>query len=371
MGVVIREVQPEAPDAFLALPRAVYRHDRWCCLPTEAAVARQLTLPDYAGRQRLLLALRDGAPAARVAARLSPGLRDAGGAPVGLLGLFEAHPDAEATEALLRAAASWLVERGAGRVIGPMDGDTWHRYRLAIGPFSSPPFLMEPYNPPYYAEMWLAAGFQPFETYYSKVVRHLQEAVDKTARIADRVLRHGYTLRALNPARWADDLRVLHSLSVEIFKRNALYTPIAWPEFLALYDGSRPLVDPAFVWFACTPDGREVGFVFAFPDNFRAVAAMHGRRTPWARLRFALLRGRTHTLNIKTLGVLPACEGTGLASALMHRVYSSAVGRGFTAANLCLIRDGNASGRLDAGEGELLRRYVLYQRAPPPPSGAP
>ena len=63
-----------------------------------------------------------------------------------------------------------------------MDGDTWHRHRLNVGPFDDPPFLLEPYNPPYYPEIWEEAGFQVLARYFSKqvdpaaVVAHLRAA---------------------------------------------------------------------------------------------------------------------------------------------------------------------------------------------------
>jgi hypothetical protein len=45
---------------------------------------------------------------------------------------------------------------------------------------------------------------------------------------------------------------------------------------------------------------------------------------------------------------------------LMQRFYAMAVQNGYKRVNLCLISNGNASGRMDAGLGQPLRRYRLY-----------
>jgi len=278
-----------------------------------------------------------------------------------MIGFFEALDDGPAAHALFDRAVAWLRARGAGRIVGPMNGDTWHAYRLNIGPFDRPPFLMEPYNPPYYRALWESRGFRALEGYSSTYVTRLEEAEKNTAAIARRCERHGYVLERMDLDRFERELDRLYELSRAIFEDNFLYAPLSRDEFGALYAGSRALLDRDLVWFARSPKGEDVGFVFAFADCFRAVRAMRGRRTPAARLKFLLLRRRTDTVNIKTLGVRPAARGSGVALLLMNRVYRAIREKGFRRANLCLMRDGNPSARMDGGQGQALRRYVLYQ----------
>jgi hypothetical protein len=66
-------------------------------------------------------------------------------------------------------------------------------------------------------------------------------------------------------------------------------------------------------------------------------------------------------VNVKTLGILPEHRRARLSYALAYRVYRRARELGLSRANLCLIRDGNPSGKLDAGRGTELRRYTLYR----------
>ncbi len=317
--------------------------------------------PEFSDCQEAVLVRRGSTPVARAVARLSPLHRTPVGAPYGMIGFFEAMNDREAVSALFDRAVSWLRERGAGPVIGPMNGDTWHNYRLNIGPHDQPPFLMEPYQPLYYQALWERYGFRPLEGYSSTFVTRLDAAIENTEAIARRCEKHGYVLERIALNRFERELGRLYELSCAVFEGNFLYSPISRDEFIGLYADSRRLLDPDLIWFARSPAGQDVGFVFAFADCFRAVRAMAGRRTALARLTFLLLKGRTDAVNIKTMGVRPEVRGSGVALLLMNRIYRTAREKGFRRANLCLMRDGNPSARMDGKQGHLLRRYALYQ----------
>ncbi|MHC5032834.1 MAG: hypothetical protein ACYTGU_18465, partial [Planctomycetota bacterium] len=77
-------------DAFLDLPAAVYRDLPRSGAPPRAAVQARLLSERFRGARRILVAIENGGPVARVVARISPSLRDAAGCPVGMLGEFEA-----------------------------------------------------------------------------------------------------------------------------------------------------------------------------------------------------------------------------------------------------------------------------------------
>ncbi len=341
-------------EAFLGLPSEVYRRK-----DVLASLFRQ----EFAGAQRAWVALEGGRPSARIVARRSPTLRDENGLPFGMLGLFEALPGSEAAVSrLFEVSIAWLRETGAGAIIGPMDGDTWHKHRLNAGPWDDPPFLLEPWNPPYYPELWESHGFTVLERYLSKRVEAGLVA-DFLEPKRQAALAAGYRLRRLDPTRFREELRTIYSISVRIFARNFLYTDIPEEEFFALYAGARSLLDPDLVWFAQSPAGEDVGFLFAFPDRFRAVAAMRGRRNPFALLRFFLHRNEADAVNMKTVGVLPEHRRAGLGAALMGQGHRIAREKGYRFANHCLFREGNPSGEMDGGTGRVMRNYHLYRLA--------
>ena len=143
---------------FLDLPAKIYRRDPFFCIPARQKTRSSIFREDFSNRQEMFVAVRNGRPVARLLTRTSSALSCTDGKPYGMIGFFEAENDVEAAHRLFDRAIAWLKKLDSGTIIGPIDGDTWHSYRLNIGPFSEPPFLMEPYNPPYYRQLWESYG---------------------------------------------------------------------------------------------------------------------------------------------------------------------------------------------------------------------
>ena len=331
---------PSARDAFHAVVDAAYAEQPPGSAPVRASVDRGLDRAEFRGAQRILVALEGDRPVARVVARLSPQLRGENGSPYGMLGFFEAESNQLAVDTLFRAAGEWLATHGATRIVGPMDGDTWHRYRVNVGPFVRPPFPLEPWNPPYYRELWERGGFEMLESYSSKWIDDVARLLPKLEAGVARSESRGVRIRGLDPARVRDELATVHALSSEIFREAFLYTPVSREEFLSLYAGVERFLDPGLVVFAETSDGEPVGFVFAYADP--KLPAVH----------------------YKTIGVLERWRRPGVAAALAHHVYSYALRKGLRSGNHALMRDDNRSQALDQELGEVFRRYVLYERKP-------
>lgn len=330
-------------DAFLALAEGIYGDDPDHFPPARDAVLHGMARAEFLGRQRFWMAERKGKTVARLAARISPALFDDGGNPYGLIGFFEARDDPDAVWMLLAAAVKWLREQGAVQVVGPMDGDTWHRYRFNNGPFDERPFLMEPYNPPHYPELWEGCGFRVLEGYFSDRVPDVSKAADALEAKHERACGLGYTFRPLNVARFDEELELLHRLSCAGFHENLLYNPIPLAEFLAMYRGVERLVDPEMVLIARSEGGSEAGFLFCIPD------LLPGNEGP------------SGAFNMKSVAISPEHRRKSLASAMAYLAYRRAAELGIGRCNACLIRDGNPSAALTGGTGAPLRRYSLYR----------
>lgn len=345
VGTELEADSPFVAD-FLDLPFTVYNNaNSWGSvfaassrgLKSRDAVRHQLRrFPPHTARA--FLVTRDALPVARAVAYIDPLLgRDS----IGQIGYFEAFDDSTATALLFENVVRWLRTHSVQRIVGPMDGDTWHRYRLNVGPFEQPFFFLEPINPPYYQQLWESFGFAPLEEYYSMRVDDLREVETAYLSAAQSMREQGYATRAIDLARFEEELTLLFTLTTDIFSGNFLYTPISREEYLKMYVDLRPVLRPEYVTFIYAPSGEPVGFLFGVPDFMEGA-------TP-------------STFNLKTLGIKAAHRRAGLAKGLFSDAYQMALAQGFEAANLCLIRQGNPSGYLDAGKGRQIRTYLLYE----------
>ncbi len=352
---VISIDSPAKHAVFLKLPAMIGAADPGFIPEPAAATRAALDVPEYRGRQAAFLVCSGDTPLARCVARY-------GANNVGTIGFFAAQQDVDVCRLLLEAACNWLREQGATRVLGPMDGDTWHPYRFNLGPYDKMPFLKEPWNPPWYPAMWESCGFAEMDRYYSALMPDPARTAEAFAPFLQRVRRQGYTFRPFRKEAMAEELDVLYALSLEIFPENRHYTPISREAFHALYAGAGPLINPAFCQYCCNAAGKEIGYVFAYPDVAEAVRAMRGKQGLLAKLRFLTNRSRADRVCIKTLGCIPACQGKGVAPALMAVACEAAANAGYAQALMCLMHAGNDSRRLDAGTSELFREYALYVR---------
>ncbi len=353
----------EADDGVVArmkrLRRCVYDGDDHFCRPFEGRLEQELRRPTYIGRQRLFVARRSGEDLACAVARRPEALR-LDGKPVATIGKFEALEDSQATTELLSRAAVWAADKGAETVVGPLSGDTWHTYRFNLGSYDEPPFLREPYNPPYYPVLWENAGFEVLATYHSRRIDDIAGACRHHASRWADAESMGYRIEPMTRERIDEALERVFDMVCVCFADNFLYTPIRRSAFMDLYDGVEILLDEEMSFFLVDEEGRDAGFAFVLPDYARAVRAMKGRKHLWSKAKF-LANRRTKTANIKTFGIMPEHRGKGLASAMAHKYFAAIEDRGFERANICLIHDENVGSiKMDGERGRVLRRYALY-----------
>lgn len=300
-----------------------------------------------ADRPDLTLAAVDAEGRAR--ARVSVWWREAPRVPgevVGVAGHFYAET-AEAAKLVLDAACERLWQAGCTVAYGPMDGNTWRRYRFAVGGDGSAPFFLEPSNPESWPAWWAAAGFAECAGYSSSRIRLPAPADPRAARAAARLEAAGVRIRTLDAARLEAELRAVFAVTLEAFSGAHLYTPAREEDFLARYLSLGSALRAEYVLLA-EHEGRVVGYLFAIPDLSEIA------RT-----------GATRTLVAKTIAVLPRREYAGLGAVLSERMYAIARDAGFADLIHALQYEGNASAKNLSGDGlSLVRRYALYARRP-------
>jgi predicted N-acetyltransferase YhbS len=280
----------------------------------------------------------------RVAAHCSLWWREAPPLPgetVGTLGHYAAR-DAGASDLVLGRALAELRERGCTLAVGPLDGNTWRRYRFITERGEMPRFFLEPDNPGAWPGYFRRVGFETLGRYWSSLVegpRSRDGRVEELGRAAED---RGVRLRTLRPEHFEDELRRIYVVSARSFPGNFLYTPLPEAAFLAQYEKLRAVVDPRLVLLA-EREGEPVGFVFAVPDALQAT------------------RGEAvDRMILKTLAVVPEERRTGLGRLLVGRVQEAAADLGYRAVVHALMHEASHSVAISAHYGRVIRRYELY-----------
>ena len=258
---------------------------------------------------------------------------------LGLIGHFAARDFAAARE-LLAAAGEALRARDCTLVVGPIDGNTWNRYRLVTERGDAPAFFLEPDNPPEWPEYFMELSFAPMAEYFSTIINDLTVRHPRFEEMAAR-WQH-VTIRAANRDCFVEELRRIYSVAAVAFQNNFLYTPICEAEFIAQYEPLLRFLQPELILMA-EHEGRPVGFLFALPDLLQAQRA-----------------APIDTFIVKTVAVLP--EYAGLGSLLVARSHEVGARLGFRRAIHALMHEDNKSRRISQHYSQPLRRYALLAK---------
>ena len=310
--------------AFVDFPYRHYRSDPLWVPPLRRDVATLLSRTEnpffeHAEVAYFLAGRRDGSRVGRIAAIANAAHRQAHPeeAEVGFFGLFESVDDQAVADALFAAAAAWLGERGLTVLRGPMNFSTNDDCGLLVDGFGTPPVVMMPHNPPYYARLLERAGFVKvmdllaYEGGRDAVPARLREAAPRLAE------RHGITLRPLDPKHFWDDVERVKVLYNQAWEKNWGFIPMSDAEMNHLARQLKPVVVPDLVVFASI-GATLIGFAIALPDfNVALRSNRSGRLFPLGLLRILWNQRRIARARVITLGVLPEYRRTG-ADALMY-----------------------------------------------------
>lgn len=263
---------------------------------------------------------------------------------VGAIGHYAAD-DSDSGMKLLQAACGELKRAGCDLAVGPMDGNTWRTYRFTLDRDGAQTYFLEPDHPDEWPTHFTRAGFAMLAEYRSTVCNDLAIRDPRVDALECRLAAHGVTVRPLATERLREELRAIHSVSLEAFAHAFLYQPIAFDELYREYQPMFERLDPALVLLA-ERDGEIVGFAFGVPDWCQAARGV-----------------AVDTTILKTLATRPQRPLGGLGLLLMQRLHDAARRRGMRRVIHALIHEDNRlSLALSRHYAEPMRRYGLFAR---------
>ncbi|MGA3048249.1 MAG: hypothetical protein ABSD67_16565 [Terracidiphilus sp.] len=263
---------------------------------------------------------------------------------VGIIGHYASTGD-EAASAVLAAAIENLREQRCTIAIGPMDGNTWRRYRFVVDAGTEPPFFLEPANPPAWPLEWEQAGFAPLAQYTSALNANLSQADERMVRVGERLNDKGVRIRAAESSSLQRELSRIYSVSQIAFAKNFLYTELPERAYLAQYTRLLSKIRPELLLLA-ERGGDLVGFLFAIPDLAQAA------------------RGQTmDTFILKTVAILPDPSLAGLGALMAEQVQQTGRALGFSRCIHALMYEGNVSRNTSRRYAQLMRRYAIFSRS--------
>ena len=199
---------------------------------------------------------------------------------IGFFGLFETIDDADVAAGLLKAAGEWLAARGAEAIRGPASFTTNEECGLLVDNFS-PPVIMMPYNPPWYAALIEGAGFKKmmdlYCIYQDRKTIEASDSLERLERLVSRAAqRSGITVRSMRAKEKEAEFERFREIYNAAWEKNWGFIPMNDAELQALIDDLGMLVEPKLAFFAEIAD-EPVGFALTIPNFNEALRRAYPR----------------------------------------------------------------------------------------------
>ena len=244
--------------------------------------------------------------------------------PTGGCGFFEAINDQELANQLFDAARLWLVSRGMEAMDGPVNfgpRDSW--WGLLVEGYEFQPLYANPYNPPYYKELFENYGFRNYFNQNSYIWRVNASEANKSIFARAGRLDASYHVENIDMNRLeeaAEDFRVIYNKAWALFSG---VKPMTREEAIEMVREMKPIIDPRIIFFAYFNE-EPIGFFITVPDLNRLIGKFNGKFGLWQKLRLLWdLKVRKSCDRIFGIifGIAPEFHGRGVESAIMVKYY--------------------------------------------------
>jgi GNAT superfamily N-acetyltransferase len=334
--------------AFIELPWRIYRDDpKWVpqllSMAYEAVDTEKHPFYEFA-RLALFNAWRGDQLVGRIAAIDNPRHNETHNDKVGFFGFLEVDNDPETAQALFEAAGEWLRARGKDAIRGPAYPSVNDQYGLLVDGFDSPPVVLMTYNPPYYVDLIVGAGFEkmmnllawyvPTSVYGGIQANQLPE---KLVRVANAVRRrYGFTVRPINMRNLDVEVEKVKLVYRKAWEKNWGAVPLSDHEIDHLVASLKQTADPDLLLIAEDRDGNVAGMAIALPDLNQVLLKAYPR--PGVPEPITLLKLLWHwkvrpcidAVRVLALGVLEQYRGRGVDALLMYETAQAALPKGYT-----------------------------------------
>lgn len=358
-------------DQFIKFPWRIYRNDpAWVpplIIERKAFLDRKRHSFYQHGNAALFLAKRNGEIVGRIMASDDPNYNALHQSNVGCFGLFESTDDVDVAAALLERAAEWLRRRGRSEIMGPIDYSTNYVCGLLIDGFQHPPTVLTAHNPPYYARLIEACGFEKVKDWYAWWFNPDNAPVSRLRRLVDaRARKTSVKIRPIDLRRLADESQRLAAVFNEAWKNNWGFVPFTQAEAKNMATEMRPIIDPRMTLIA-EIDNAPVAFVICVPDINVALHRINGRLTrfglPIGLIKLLYHRRKIRTVRFVALGVLEKYRRAGIAEMLVLQVMEEGASRGFKGELSMTLEDNVLINRfVEAIGAQRYKTYRIFKR---------
>ena len=357
--------------AFIRLPWRLYAQDPLWVPPLK--LERRLHFsslnPYFAhGRWQGWIAWQGDRPVGRISAQVDELHRRHYGEKSGHFGFLECENNPDVMRALVAESERWLAQHQTEVITGPFNFSINQECGLLVDGFDTPPVIMMPHNPRWYAELLEQQGYAGVKDMYAyrinpdfTIPRVMQSLLDRFGK--------SVRLRGLNRKNFKQELETLRDIFNDAWSDNWGFVPFTREEFAELGTSLRLFVPDDFIRIA-EYQGKAVAFIVILPNLNEVLHDLDGNLFPSGVFKIiqALRKRRIRTGRIPLMGVRKELQNTPLGVALallvIHNLRQPVIDRGIEDVELSWILEDNQGMRsiLERAGSRLYKTYRIYRK---------
>jgi len=313
----------------------------------------------------LFIAEHNGEIAGRISAVVDHRFNDHHGTKTGHFGFFECIDNQETANLLFRVAGDWLKDKGMTDVLGPASPGMMDTIGLLVDNFDKQPYLLMPYNKPYYQKLIENAGFNEDMELLAFYVNKEDMDLSRFDRALDIVYRRYPTLniRQVNMKKLKDEVEIVRNIYNEAWKDNWGFLPLTYEELQHTAKDFKMILDPGFAHIA-EIEGEPVAFSIALLDYNQIFKEMNGNLFPFGIFKFLFGKKKIDRLRTALLGVLPKYRGKGIDALLTQKALVTGIEQNVTQSELSWVLGTNTE-MIRLAErlgGKIDKTYKMYRK---------
>ena len=349
------------PDRFFEIPQKVYPNQPWFWdNETQSAMIFSEFNPYFLFGKAAFLVVEDKA---RIVCFFDERVKHDGKS-VAYFGYWETINDLELNKELFEQCEQWAKKKQAELLIGPINFNTYHRYRLSLSSNDNKPFLNEPYNPEYYPQLLNECGFEVLNSYISYIVEDknkIESWYKKYNAKKDLMSFDDYRFEFITPKLWMEKLEEIHQKSEMIFGENFAYTPIDFATFQIKYgEFFSHITCPKTSLFVFDKNNEIVGTFINMP-NYLDLVRLGVSLSEFNFEKYTQMVKKP-TLLIKTVGMIKEHAHMGF---MLIRMALEIIPNGLDFYDnyiFCLMQDDNYPSKLAKEFSNETKSYALYAK---------
>jgi len=256
-------------------------------------------------------------------------------------GFFECANRPDVAAALFDRVEEEGRKAGMDRIIGPLNYSTNESCGLLVEGFDSIPYMMMPYNPPYYAELLEGRGYGKAKDLFAFIAPVNDAWIARLERISREAYAKGnITVRPVNLKHLADELKIVSSIYNSAWEKNWGFVPMTDPEMEFMAKRLKPVIIPDLLLIAFV-DGNPAAFIMNLPNVNQVLKHIKGHLNPWALAKVLYHSRKVDMLRLLTMGVKAEYRKMGLDACLYYEGAKAGLRRKFKEVEFSWILEDN------------------------------